>query len=76
MKGRRIVMIIRKKTRCKQMCNCGTEKYPVDQSIPALEAFIKEEIMLTKTCGCPHCSYRRKMFRGIQYLIDNYKLQK
>ena len=69
-------MIVRRKKMANHNCNCGIIKSPIDQSIPALEAFIKEEIMLTKTCGCPHCSYRRKMFRGIQYLIDDYKLQK
>lgn len=69
-------MIMRIKKSKHPQCSCGNEKHPIDQSIPALEAFIKEEIVLTKTCGCPHCSYRRKMFRGIQYILDDYKLNK
>lgn len=55
-----------------------TDKYignqPVDNlSIEVIEEFIKNEIVLLKTCACDRCSYRRKMFRGMQYIIAEHK---
>lgn len=48
-------------------------KSNTDVSMPQVENFIKNEIVLLKTCACPRCNYRRKMFRAIQYIIEDYK---
>ena len=49
-------------------------KKPTDTCLFMVEGFIKEDIALTKTCGCEHCCYRRKMFRAIQGIIKQYKI--
>ena len=37
---------------------------PTDISNEALEEFLKNEIVVTKTCACKYCNYRRHMLRG------------
>ena len=53
--------------------NPGKCRKPIDTSLPAIEKFIKQEIIVTKTCSCPKCQYRRIMFRAIQDIITCYK---
>lgn len=53
--------------------NPGKSRIPVDTSLPAIERFIKQEIIVTKTCCCPKCMYRRIMFRAIQDILKCYR---
>lgn len=56
--------------------NGTTGRKAFNPSLDMIEYFIKEEIDLTKTCGCPHCNFRRHMFRAIQGIINEYKVLK
>lgn len=53
--------------------NPGTHRRPPDTSLPAIEDFIKREIVVTKSCSCPKCMYRRIMFRAIQEILICYR---
>ena len=53
--------------------NPGKSRIPVCTALPEIEKFIKNEIIVTKTCNCAKCNYRRIMFRAIQELIKEYR---
>lgn len=61
-------------------CNCksyytktpnGIE--PIDTTCEAVDKFIKEEIVIAKTCFCDHCRYRIMMLQAIQMELDNVR---
>ena len=52
----------------------GASRIPIDTCLPNIEAFIKDEIISTKTCSCSCCNYRRIMLRAIQDIIKDYRM--
>ncbi len=54
--------------------NEGEHRTKVDTCLPNIEEFIKNEIVSTKVCACPHCNFKRHMLRAIQQIIKEYKM--
>lgn len=46
---------------------------PIDTTCDAVDNFIKEEIVIAKTCFCDHCRYRIMMLQAIQQELDNVR---
>lgn len=46
--------------------NPSHSRIPIDRCHMNLERFLRDEIQLTKVCGCPSCDFRRNMLRKIE----------
>lgn len=54
--------------------NPKNSRIPVDVCDHNLNEFLKNEIVMTKVCGCPMCNLRRIFLRRLQeIIIENQK---
>ena len=51
------------------------DEIPKQLTDEVLEDFIKKEILLSKTCACDFCVFRKNMFRRMQEIIKERNLK-